>query len=237
MPPHRWQSCVDGQVHKWSPRVSVGAFNTEAGTSATSATATRKPYGSEETQERTMRAVAFPNVAVRSNFSHVSVDNTDSASGSSSSSLSGENRAYTSDSQKDHAMAIRSEYNSSSNSSTSSSNTGSGSSNSNSSGNSTSIFRGVSTYEEEKGMIQRYMADRRMEIFAILEGTDSTTGGPCQARHSFLCSEIEWDRTFAPCVSEDENDGAAVIDFSVFHDLIDVSINASYCGSSVSSQS
>ena len=76
-----------------------------------------------------------------------------------------------------------------------------------------------------------------MEIFAILEGIDATTGGPCQARHSFACSDIEWDKSFAPTMSEDIDDGAAVIDFSVFHDLIDVPINASYCGSSVSSQS
>jgi len=38
-------------------------------------------------------------------------------------------------------------------------------------------------YHEEKEMIQRFMADRKMEIFAIVEGIDATTGGPCQVQH------------------------------------------------------
>ena len=81
----------------------------------------------------------------------------------------------------------------------------------------------------ENYMIQQYMIDRKMEIFAIVEGIDSTTGGSCQARHSFIPSEIEWDKSFAPCVFEDR-DGSAVIDFSVFHDLVDVPSNATSCG-------
>lgn len=52
-----------------------------------------------------------------------------------------------------------------------------------------------------------------------------------QARHSFICNEIIWDKSFAPCVFEDKKDGSAVIDFSVFHELIDVSSNAHYSGS------
>ena len=71
---------------------------------------------------------------------------------------------------------------------------------------------------------------QRLIAFAIVEGIDATTGGPCQARHSFIPSEIEWDKSFAPCVFEDERDGSAVIDFSVFHDLVDVPSNASTCG-------
>ena len=87
------------------------------------------------------------------------------------------------------------------------------------------------TLQQENYMIQRYMIDRKMEIFAIVEGIDSTTGGSCQARHSYIPSEIEWDKSFAPCVFEDERDGSAVIDFSVFHDLIDVHSNPCSCGS------
>jgi potassium inwardly-rectifying channel subfamily J len=84
--------------------------------------------------------------------------------------------------------------------------------------------------QKEKDMISFYMQDRKMEIFAIVEGIDATTGGVVQARHSFIHSEIEWDKSFTPCVFEDKQDGSAVIDFSVFHDLIDVSTNANHSG-------
>ena len=84
--------------------------------------------------------------------------------------------------------------------------------------------------EEEKDMIALFMADRKMEIMAIVEGIDATTGGVVQARHSFVCSEIEWDKSFAPCVFEDKADGSAIIDFSVFHNLVDVSEDASHSG-------
>ena len=84
--------------------------------------------------------------------------------------------------------------------------------------------------EEEKDMIALFMADRKMEIMAIVEGIDATTGGVVQARHSFVCSEIEWDKSFAPCVFEDKGDGSAVIDFSVFHHLVDVSEDAAHSG-------
>ena len=86
-------------------------------------------------------------------------------------------------------------------------------------------------YEEEKDMINFFMADRKTEILAIVEGIDATTGGVVQARHSFICSEIEWHKSFAPCVFVDKIDGSAIIDFSVFHDLIDVSEDAPHSGS------
>lgn len=84
--------------------------------------------------------------------------------------------------------------------------------------------------KKEKDMISFYMQDRKMEIMAIVEGIDATTGGVVQARHSFIHSEIEWDKSFTPCVFEDSQDGSAVIDFSVFHDLIDVSTDANSSG-------
>ena len=87
-----------------------------------------------------------------------------------------------------------------------------------------------STWREENYMIQQYMIDRKMEIFAIVEGIDSTTGGSCQARHSYIPTEVVWNQSFVPCVFEDERDGSAVIDFSVFHDLIDVPSNTTTCG-------
>ena len=62
------------------------------------------------------------------------------------------------------------------------------------------------------------------------------SGNPCQARHSYIIDEIEWNKSFAPCVFKDKNDGSAIIDFSVFHDLVDVPLNSKYCGF-ISSQS
>lgn len=73
--------------------------------------------------------------------------------------------------------------------------------------------------QEERAMVQAFMQDRSMEIVAIVEGIDSATGGAVQSRHSFLSSEIEWNSTFAPCVYEADEEGVAVIDFSVFHKL------------------
>jgi hypothetical protein len=40
-----------------------------------------------------------------------------------------------------------------------------------------------------------------------------------------------WHKGFAQCVFEDETDGSAVIDFSHFHSLVDVSHDSVYCGS------
>ena len=57
---------------------------------------------------------------------------------------------------------------------------------------------------EEQQMVDRYLADRKIEIIAIVEGVDSTTGGNVQARHSFTVSEIEWHKSFVNCVEPDE---------------------------------
>ena len=89
----------------------------------------------------------------------------------------------------------------------------------------------LSKREEEKIMISHYMNDRKMEVMAIVEGIDASTGGVVQARHSYVFNEIEWDRSFKPCVFEDKKDGSAIIDFSVFHDLIGVSEDALHPGS------
>ena len=85
--------------------------------------------------------------------------------------------------------------------------------------------------EEEKIMVSHYMNDRKMEIMAIIEGIDASTGGVVQARHSYVFNEIEWDRSFKPCVFEDKKDGSAIIDFSVFHELVGVSEDADHPGS------
>ena len=79
-------------------------------------------------------------------------------------------------------------------------------------------------------MIQTYMRDRRMEVVAIVEGMDAATGGVVQARHSFVCDDIKWNRTFVPCVHEDEEEGVAVIDFSTFHKLRQVPSDSAFAG-------
>lgn len=59
---------------------------------------------------------------------------------------------------------------------------------------------------------------------------DSATGGSVQAKHSFTCDEVEWDKSFEFCVFRDPDDGYTTIDFSRFHELIDVSTDASHAG-------
>lgn len=84
--------------------------------------------------------------------------------------------------------------------------------------------------QEERRMIQAYMRDKRMEVVAIVEGIDAATGGVVQARHSFICDEIKWHKTFLPCVHEDEEEGVAVIDFSTFHKLKPASVDSASTG-------
>jgi hypothetical protein len=82
----------------------------------------------------------------------------------------------------------------------------------------------------ERDMIQKFMIDRRAEIIAVLEGVDTATGGVVQARHSYISSDVQWNKSFVPCVFEDQ-DGAAIIDFSLFHDLKEASYDAAFVGS------
>jgi len=107
--------------------------------------------------------------------------------------------------------------------------------NNNSSSNSSNNYKIRAKFQQEKLMTQLYMNDRRVEIVAIVEGVDAASGGVVQARHSFTCDEIIWDKAYKPCVFEDREDGSAIIDFSLFHELIDVSEDASFAGP-VSSQ-
>eukprot|EP01031_Cornospumella_fuschlensis_P024997 gene24997-30196_t len=83
---------------------------------------------------------------------------------------------------------------------------------------------------DEKTMIQRFLADRKIEIIAIVEGVDSATGGNVQARQSYTIEEIEWDKCFEYCMFEDPDDGVTTIDFDLFHKLRDVPKDAAYSG-------
>ena len=85
-------------------------------------------------------------------------------------------------------------------------------------------------FEEENRMVQAFMADRKMEVIAIVEGTDPTTGGAVQARHSYTWDEIEWNCTFSNCIYEDPNDGCATVDFTKFHDLERADLDVAYAG-------
>jgi hypothetical protein len=82
----------------------------------------------------------------------------------------------------------------------------------------------------EREMIQQYLRDRHVEIIAIVEGIDSATGGNVQARHSYLSSEIEWNKTFKYCLYEDPLDGLTTIDFDAFHHTVDAPKDAAYPG-------
>jgi hypothetical protein len=81
----------------------------------------------------------------------------------------------------------------------------------------------------EARMIQEYMRDRRVEVVAIVEGTDAATGGSVQARHSYIAEEVLWDRSYSRCVFEGD-DGAAIIDFSKFHDTVPCAADAHFSG-------
>jgi hypothetical protein len=87
---------------------------------------------------------------------------------------------------------------------------------------------------DEKSMIQRYLLDRRIEIIAVVEGVDATTGGNLQARHSYTCDDIEWDKTFANCIFQqngyDSSESKMMVDFGYFHKLRNAPKDAAYPG-------
>jgi potassium inwardly-rectifying channel subfamily J len=74
------------------------------------------------------------------------------------------------------------------------------------------------THAQEQASVMQFMRDRRAEVVVIVEGTDAATGGTVQARHSYILDDIAWNHKFPPCVREDK-DGAALIDFGVFHQV------------------
>eukprot|EP00904_Undaria_pinnatifida_P013732 jgi/Undpi1/948/HiC_scaffold_10.g04412.m1 len=75
--------------------------------------------------------------------------------------------------------------------------------------------------QEERKAVEAYIQDRELEVVVILEGTDTSTGSTVQARHSYCWEDIRWNRTFASVVSRGE-DGACEVDFSKFHDTVEV---------------
>lgn len=82
----------------------------------------------------------------------------------------------------------------------------------------------------EREMIQRYIRERQIEVIAIVEGSDSATGGNVQARHSYVYSEVTWNKAFNYCLFADPEDGVVTVDFDRFHQLRDVAKDAAYAG-------
>jgi hypothetical protein len=98
---------------------------------------------------------------------------------------------------------------------------------------------------EEEEMIKRYLLDRKIEIIAIVEGVDATTGGSCQARHSYIAHDIEWNKTFSNCIfptkesiygnssgsgSYSSGESNFLVDFDYFHKLQNAPKDAAYPG-------
>lgn len=56
-------------------------------------------------------------------------------------------------------------------------------------------------------------------------------GGNVQARHSYTCNEIEWNKTFKNCIYKDmDYDNCTTVDFSLFHELCNANTDSPYAG-------
>uniref|UniRef100_A0A914DJN4 Inward rectifier potassium channel C-terminal domain-containing protein n=1 Tax=Acrobeloides nanus TaxID=290746 RepID=A0A914DJN4_9BILA len=73
-------------------------------------------------------------------------------------------------------------------------------------------------YEMSKDML----AHARFEIIAILEGVAESVGSTTQARTSYLPNEILWGQRFEKLVTYQRENGEYRIDFSKFHNVVDV---------------
>lgn len=69
--------------------------------------------------------------------------------------------------------------------------------------------------------IREFLEESNTEVICLLEGIDVSTSYTIQARHSYNSDDIEWEKMFEPCVSEDA-DGKCCIDFVKFHQLRNV---------------
>ena len=82
-------------------------------------------------------------------------------------------------------------------------------------------------------IIRAFLSAWHHEIVCVVEGIDAITSHTVRGLHSYKApsdgtwenlktSDIVWDGIFRRCVSRGE-DGACVVDFDAFHDLVDVS--------------
>ena len=74
--------------------------------------------------------------------------------------------------------------------------------------------------DELENATRSWLNDSNFEVICLVEGIDSVTSAALQARFSYTSNDIQWNHSFAPCVSRNEENGAAVIDFSKFHSTI-----------------
>jgi inward rectifier potassium channel len=70
------------------------------------------------------------------------------------------------------------------------------------------------------GATRETMFDDRVELIAVLSGTDDIYAATIHARHSYLPHEIAWKKRFADIIGT-RSDGRSVIDLRKFHDLHD----------------
>jgi len=77
--------------------------------------------------------------------------------------------------------------------------------------------------------ITTFLQDRQAEIIVLLEGTCENTGMTLQARHSYRCEDIEFNKTFVPCVFPNATNGALEVHFSQYHDLLDAPLDSVSC--------
>ncbi|KAK2828695.1 hypothetical protein Q5P01_019729 [Channa striata] len=64
---------------------------------------------------------------------------------------------------------------------------------------------------------QAHLAKEELEIVVILEGMVEATGMTCQARSSYISSEIKWGYRFTPVLTLE--DGFYEVDYNSFHDI------------------
>ena len=77
--------------------------------------------------------------------------------------------------------------------------------------------------------ITTFLQDRQAEIIVLLEGTCENTGMTLQARHSYRCEDIEFNKTFVPCVFPNATNGSLEVHFSQYHDLLEAPLDSVSC--------
>ncbi|XP_061558010.1 G protein-activated inward rectifier potassium channel 2 isoform X4 [Phycodurus eques] len=69
-----------------------------------------------------------------------------------------------------------------------------------------------------------HLAKEELEIVVILEGMVEATGMTCQARSSYVSSEIKWGYRFTPVLTLE--DGFYEVDYNSFHDIYETNTPA-----------
>ena len=75
--------------------------------------------------------------------------------------------------------------------------------------------------------LRNHIVGNDLEVVVMSEGTESVTSNSLQARYGYTASDIEFNRTFRPCVSISEKK-EAVIDFNRFQELVSLDPRLDY---------